>query len=47
MTRPVNRERSRTAKSSANARFVALVERANRAGTALVVAAWCCRGRLA
>ena len=31
MTRPVNRERSRTAKSSADARFVALVKRANRA----------------
>jgi hypothetical protein len=73
MTRPVNRGRSRTAKSSADARFVALVKRANRAhggggichackrplqsgeptlvgrdraGTALVVAVRCCRGRL-
>jgi hypothetical protein len=31
MTRPVNRERSCTAKSSADARFVALIQRANRA----------------
>jgi hypothetical protein len=31
MTRPVDRGRSRTAKSSADARFVALVKRANRA----------------
>ena len=73
MTRPVDRGRSRTAKSTADARFVALIKRANRAhggdaichgckrplqsgeptlvgrdraGTALVVAVRCCRGRL-